>query len=100
MENRICCRWIAGIRMACGVVVLLSGAGYSDTKPPGSAHSSQASVAVQVSLAIHPVQSLQRSGLVLLHFLVSAISQGCPWLFATTNWRDGVGAVSHSRRGK
>ncbi len=48
-------------------------------------------------MAVHPIQGLQRSRLVLLHFLGPAISEGCPRLLHEADWRDGLDTLPNRR---
>ena len=53
--------------------------------------------AIEVSLAVHSIQGLQRSRLVLLYFLGPTILEGCPRLLHETDRRDGLDTLPYRR---
>src|ERR1035437_903812 len=98
MEDGICDDRPAGIPVAGGVVWSLPGTARDHRKGSNGMSSSAGAATIQVPLAVHSVQGLQRSGLVLLHLLVPAISQSGPLIFTAADRRDGLDTVLYGHR--
>src|SRR5688572_3637715 len=99
MENDVHRDWPHGLRMVDRLVVDLPDAGIRPGRSDRATSCALAYDAHAVRQRAHPVESVPGPGMVLLYFLVPAVSEQRPWLRSREDWDDGVDSIRDRRPG-